>query len=253
MVHWQLDEKGWRFPTSSEIAEYGTSVGTEDHLYGSQRLSELYLKAEPNYKGKFSVPLLWDSKEKTIVSNQSADIVRMLNSEFNGLLEEPFAKVDLYPEGLREQINGFNQCIKGHLNDGVYNAGLAKEQKVYEEYVQDVFSHLDMLEGVLQSNLQGSPDNVFLTGAQLAELDIWLFPTIVRFDVVYHQHFKCNMKMLRHDYPHIQKWLQNLYWNVPGFKETTHFDHIKKFYASNRELNPHGITPLGPVPDMLPL
>lgn len=253
VVHWHMDDKGWRFSTDEEIASSEPS-GTVDHLYGFLRLRELYFKAEPGYEGRFTVPVLWDKKEETIVNNESSEIIRMLNTEFNELIDPQYKDVDIYPAALRDQIDELNGWIYDNINNGVYKAGFATKQEVYDKEVHNVFEHLDKLEALLKENLAKDPKDKFLTGSTLTEADLRLYPTIVRFDPAYHQHFKCNIRMLRHDYPYIHDWLRLLYWKIPGFKETTNFDHIKYHYTkSHVNINPHGITPAGPVPNIMPL
>lgn len=249
-----MDDKGWRFNTPEEVSDKSTVTGTGDKLYGFLRLRELYFKAQPDYEGRFTVPVLWDTKEETIVNNESSEIVRMLNTEFNDIIESNYADVDLYPEELRAQIDELNGWIYDNINNGVYKSGFATKQEVYDKEVNNVFTHLDKLEALLKDNQAKDPKNKFLTGPTLTEADVRLYPTIVRFDPAYHQHFKCNIKMLRHDYPYIHDWLRLLYWKIPGFKDTTNFDHIKYHYTkSHININPHGITPAGPVPNIMPL
>lgn len=253
VVHWHMDELGWRFPTKEEVTGAASAEmpnGTPDHLYGFERLRQLYFKADPDYDGRFTVPVLWDKKQETIVNNESSEILRMFNSEFNGLLSSDYASVDLYPEHLRENIEEINSWVYNHINNGVYKAGFATKQEVYQEEVVSVFKHLDKVENILANNHENKQE--FLVGNVLTEADIRLFTTIVRFDPVYHQHFKCNIKMIRHDYPHIHRWLRVLYWKVPGFSETTNFHHIKLHYTkSHKNINPYGITPVGPLPDIV--
>ncbi|KAF6072764.1 Glutathione S-transferase, N-terminal domain family protein [Candida albicans] len=202
------------------------SLGTPDHNYDFSRLRELYFKAEPEYEGRFTVPVLWDKKEGTIVNNESAEIIRMLNTEFNSILPSEYAEVDLVPKDLESQIDELNSWIYDNINNGVYKAGFASKQEKGE----------------------------FLLGNQLTEADIRLYTTIIRFDPVYVQHFKCNIGTIRTHYPYIHNWLRLLYWKIPGFQETTNFEHIKYHYTkSHIKINPYGITPLGPVPNILPL
>lgn len=256
VVHWHMDLNGWRFRNESEKAEKKNSDdilnGTDDDLYGFQRIKELYFKADPEYLGRFTVPVLWDKKLETIVNNESSEILRMLNSEFNLLLSSEYSNLDLYPKSSRDDIDEINSWIYDNINNGVYKSGFATKQEVYEKEVQNVFTHLDKVEKVLAKNHESNIE--FLIGNNITEADIRLFTTIIRFDPVYHQHFKCNIKMIRHDYPHIHRWLQLLYWKIPGFNETTNFHHIKSHYTkSHIGINPNGITPLGPVPNILPL
>lgn len=250
-----MDDKGWRFPTKEELAlvpEGDESLGTADDVYGFSRLRELYFKVNPDYEGRFTVPVLWDKKLGTIVNNESSEILRMLNSEFNDLVDDKYAKVDLYPEALQTQIDDVNSWVYDTINNGVYKAGFSTAQEVYDKEVRTLFENLDKVEAILAENAKSG--SKYLVGGQLTEADVRLYTTIVRFDPVYHQHFKCNIGMIRHDYPHLHEWLRLLYWNVPGFRETTNFDHIKYHYTkSHVAINPHGITPAGPVPHIMPL
>lgn len=251
-----MDEKGWRFATKEELAkDHGSSLyGTEDNLYGFSRIRELYFKVNPEYNGRFTVPVLWDKKLQTIVSNESSEILRLLNTGFNSVIDSLHAEIDLYPESLREDIDEVNSWIYDNINNGVYKAGFATKQEVYEKEAHSLFVHLDKVEDLLKSNLEKDSKNKFIVGSQLTEADVRLFTTIVRFDAIYHQHFKCNLKMIRYDYPNIHNWLRLLYWKIPGFKETTNFEHIKKHYTkSHPAINPNGITPIGPLQNILPL
>ncbi|KAE9378947.1 hypothetical protein N431DRAFT_396850 [Stipitochalara longipes BDJ] len=246
-VHWYMDlgGVGWRFVTPDENLP-GDNV-VPDPINGVQNIRELYLLADPNYTGRFSVPVLWDKKLKTIVSNESSEIIRMLNTEFDGLGGEKFRDVTLVPEELSEKIDEMNAWIYDDLNNGVYKSGIAKTQEAYEKAVTAVFNSLERIENILQSS-----SGQYLLGSQLTEVDVRLYPTIVRFDVVYVTLFKTNLKTIRDGYPNIHRWLQHLYWDIPAFKDTTNFEHIKKHYfKSLTPVNPDGIVPLGPLPDIL--
>ncbi|RCK62480.1 Glutathione S-transferase omega-like 2 [Candida viswanathii] len=257
IVHWHMDDKGWRFPTKEELKALPAddlSLGTPDHVYDFARLRELYFKADPNYVGRFTVPVLWDKKEGTIVNNESAEIIRMMNTDFNSILPSEYASVNLVPDNLLSQIDELNGWVYDNINNGVYKAGFASKQEVYSAECQNVFDHLDKVEALLKANHTGDKKGEFLLGNQLTEADIRLYTTIVRFDPVYVQHFKCNIGMIRTHYPYIHDWLRLLYWKIPGFQETTNFEHIKYHYTkSHVKINPYGITPLGPVPNILPL
>ncbi|ODV82180.1 uncharacterized protein CANTADRAFT_19755 [Suhomyces tanzawaensis NRRL Y-17324] len=258
IVHWHLDQDGWRFINADELAQAkGASDhanGTVDHINNFSRLSEVYFKANPEHTGRYTVPVLWDKKLETIVNNESSEILRMLNTEFNSLVPENLAQIDVYPEALRSEIDELNSWVYDNINNGVYKAGFATKAETYEKEVRNVFVHLDKVEELLAKNHAEGKKLEFLLGNQLTEADIRLFTTIVRFDPVYHQHFKCNIRMIRHDYPHLHNWLRLLYWKIPGFQETTDFDHIKYHYTrSHNEINYLGITPLGPLPHILPL
>lgn len=256
VVHWHMDENGWRFIDNEENNRRSSQAdilnGTEDHLYGFERLKQVYLKADPEYSGRITVPVLWDKKLETIVNNESSEILRMLHSEFNSLLPTEYAELDLYPQNLREPIDDITSWVQANINSGVYKTGFATKQEVYDKEVMNLFLHLDKVEEILARNYEGPNKSEFLVGNKLTEADIRLYTTIIRFDPVYAQHFKCNLGMIRHDYPNIHRWLRFLYWKVPGFKETTNFDHIKYHYTkSHPGINPNGITPLGPVPNIL--
>lgn len=256
IVHWHMDNNGWRFINKEEIdqrkSHSDTLNGTEDHLYGFERIKQLYFKADPNYAGRFTVPVLWDKKLETIVNNESSEILRIFNSEFNLLLSSEYAELDLYPEESRQEIDDINSWIYDNINNGVYKTGFSTKQEVYDKEVKNVFEHLDKVECILKKNHEGPEKKEFLLGNNITEADIRLFTTIIRFDPVYVQHFKCNLKMIRHDYPYLHNWLRLLYWKIPGFSETSDFHHIKYHYTkSHIAINPHGITPMGPVPDIM--
>lgn len=222
-----LSEEGWRF---------GDFPGANrDDLNGATYLHELYSRAEPTFTGRATVPVLWDKARKTIVNNESADIVRMLNSGFGALADE---SVDLYPEALRAEIDGLNERIYPALNNGVYRAGFATTQVAYEEAYHGVFAMLDELEARLGD---GRP---FLTGATFTEADIRLFVTLIRFDAAYFGLFKCNRRRLA-DYPALSAYTRRVL-DLPGVRETVNIDHIKHGYYSIKSLNPNRIVPLGP-------
>ncbi|GBE83971.1 Glutathione S-transferase omega-like 2 [Sparassis crispa] len=206
-----------------------------------------YLQAEPNYEGRFTVPMLWDTKTETVVNNESSEIIRMFNREFNEFLPADKAAVDLYPEHLREEIDSINEWVYDTVNNGVYRAGFAGSQSAYEAAVTPLFESLDRLEKILAGR-------DYLVGNQLTEADVRLFVTAIRFDVVYYGHFKCNVRSIRGGYPAIHLWLRKLYWTNPAFSSTCRFDHIKTlYYWSQVNVNPHRIVPVGPVPDIVPL
>jgi glutathionyl-hydroquinone reductase len=239
------DEKGWpgwQFPDSD--ADYPGA--TVDHLFGSRYLHEIYFKADPEYKGRYSVPVLWDKKTGTIVCNESEEIMRGLSTWFNGLLMPEVANIDLYPEELRSQIDETGKWMQTDLNTGVYKAGFANTQEEYDASVPVVFAALNTLEKIMANN--GGP---YLLGNKITELDVRMYATLIRFDTVYVQHFKCNLGTIRHDYPQLNNWLKHLYWHINGFKETTDFKHIKENYTkSHGDINPKAITPMGPCPDV---
>jgi putative glutathione S-transferase len=219
-------DQGWRF------GDYPGS--TADVVNGASYLHEIYTRADPHYTGRATVPALWDRERATIVNNESADLVRMFDSGFGALADN---SVELYPEGLRAEINALNDEVYRKLNNGVYRAGFATTQAAYEEAFVDVFAMLDELELRLESA-------AFLSGGRLTEADIRLFVTLVRFDAAYHGQFKCNLRRIA-DYSALSRYLARLI-AVPAFRETFNLDHIKRGYYSIRRLNPTGIVPLGP-------
>lgn len=221
-----LGDQGWAF------GEYPGS--TRDDLNGATYLHELYTKADQEITGRATVPVLWDRQRQTIVNNESADIVRMLNSGFGDLADNTY---DLYPEALRTDIDVLNDQVYPRLNNGVYRAGFATTQEAYEEAFKDVFSMLESLE----QRLVGKS---FLFGERVTETDVRLFVTTIRFDVAYHGLFKCNLRRLA-DYPNLSGHLERML-SLPGVAETVNIDHIKRGYYSIKSLNPSGIVPLGP-------
>lgn len=220
-------EHGWTFDTDDG--------STSDPLYGSDFLHQIYTRADKTYSGRVTVPVLWDTKTETIVSNESSDIIRMFNTAFDELGAAPG---HFYPDDKRDDIDALNDRIYDTINNGVYKAGFATSQDAYEEAVQPLFGSLDWLEGLLG-------DKRYLTGPELTEADIRLFTTLIRFDPVYVGHFKCNLKMLK-DYPNLWAYTRDIY-NHHGIKETVHMDHIKThYYASHKTINPTGVVPSGP-------
>ncbi|AKT43291.1 glutathione S-transferase family protein [Chondromyces crocatus] len=230
VVHWLMAEEGWTF-------EPGEGVVPDD-VNGVTRLYQLYTKADPEYSGSVTVPVLWDKQRNTIVSNESAEIIRMLNSAFDGCGARAG---DYYPRPLRTEIDALNDRIYDRVNNGVYKAGFATEQEAYEAAVGPLFETLDELETRLT-------DRRFLFGASPTEADFRLFTTLLRFDPVYHGHFKCNVRRLV-DYPALWAYTRDLYqW--PGVKPTVNFTHIKRhYYMSHTTINPHRIVPVGPALD----
>jgi putative glutathione S-transferase len=221
-----LTPQGWRF---------GTYPGsTLDEVNGATYMHELYTAADPDFTGRATVPALWDRKTKSIVSNESADIVRMFNAGFGALASGP----DLYPADLAAQIDALNDVIYPGLNNGVYRAGFATTQIAYDEAFATVFATLDMLEARL------SDGRAYLHGDRFTETDIRAFVTLVRFDAAYHGIFKCNLRRIA-DNPHLQAYLERVY-ALPGVAETVSIDHIKQGYYSIKTLNPNGIVPAGP-------
>lgn len=227
------DETGWSFKTDE--GSTGDPVNAADFLW------QIYTKADPGFSGRVTVPVLWDKKEQTIVSNESAEIIRMFNSAFNGLTGN---HDDYYPEHLRAEIERLNKRIYREINNGVYRAGFATTQKAYEEAVRVLFEALDWVEKILS-------DQTYLTGDAITEADWRLLTTLVRFDAVYVGHFKCNIRRIA-DYPAISRYIKALI-GVPGVLETVDLDHIKThYYWSHVTINPTRIVPVGPRLDWLP-
>lgn len=228
VTHWLMGEHGWTFAPGEGVVA--------DSVNGVEFLHQLYTRANPAYSGRVTVPVLWDRGRHTIVSNESAEIIRMLNSAFDGVGARPG---DYYPEALRAEIDRINMRIYDTVNNGVYKAGFAGTQAAYEAAVVPLFQTLDWLEERLQGRR-------FLVGENPTEADWRLFTTLVRFDVVYHGHFKCNIRRLI-DYPNLWAYTRELYqW--PGIATTVNLVHIKRhYYMSHRHINPTGIVPVGPA------
>ncbi|MCH2342259.1 glutathione S-transferase family protein [Pseudomonas sp. NPDC047963] len=227
VVSWLMAEHGWTFDR-----EKGS---TGDALDGLTYLHQRYTADDNNCTGRVTVPVLWDREQQRIVNNESAELIRIFNTAFDELTG---STLDLYPEPLRAEIDSLNERIYPHINNGVYRAGFASTQKAYEAAFDEVFAELDWLE-------QRLGERRYLTGEYLTEADWRLFTTIVRFDAVYHGHFKCNLRRIE-DYANLSNWLRELYqW--PGIAETVDFTHIKQhYYASHRHINANGIVPKGP-------
>ena len=219
--------------------EFGKGQGgTADHVNGKSTLAEIYLIADPHYTGRVSVPVLWDKKRRTIVNNESSEIIRMLNSAFNGFTD---VHTDYYPAALRGEIDRLNEVVYATVNNGVYRAGFATSQDAYEEAARGVFATLDQLEDRLSRQR-------YLVGADITEADWRLFTTLVRFDSVYFSHFKCNSRRVA-DYPNLWNYLRDLY-QQPRIAGTVSIDQIKRhYYGSQRQVNPTGIVPIGPLID----
>ena len=216
--------------------EFGT--GTRDTANGKPTLAEIYQLADPHYTGRVSVPVLWDKKLRTIVNNESSEIIRMLNSAFEAFTN---AHTDYYPAALRADIDRINDVIYPSVNNGVYRAGFATSQQAYEEAARGIFATLDELEARLSQQR-------YLVGQLITEADWRLFTTLVRFDAVYYSHFKCNLRRIA-DYPNLGNYLRELY-QVPAIAETVSIDHIKRhYYGSQPQVNPTGIVPIGPLID----
>ena len=214
-------ENGWRFSESNP-----------DPLYGADYLRNLYTRADPDFTGRVTVPVLWDTESETIVNNESREIMRMLNTEFDG------DGVDLLPEGSREEVDRILDEIYEPINNGVYRAGFADTQAAYEAAIEELFGALDHWESVLD-------DRRFLAGDVLTEADIAMFATLVRFDHVYHTHFKCNRRAI-HEYPNLRNYTRELY-QLPGVAETVNMDHITRhYYKTHKDVNPKQLVAVGP-------
>ncbi|MFC3052051.1 glutathione S-transferase family protein [Kordiimonas pumila] len=228
VVGMKMLENGWTFDT--------TDGSTGDPLFGARHMHEIYTQADPSYSGRVTVPVLWDKQQKTIVNNESADIIRMLSTAFDGLGAKPG---DYYPAALKGQIDTINARVYDTVNNGVYKAGFATTQEAYEEAIKPLFETLAWLDGKLAQSR-------FLLGNTLTEADIRLFTTLIRFDAVYVGHFKCNLQQIA-DFPNLSGYVRDLY-QMPEIRPTVHMDHIKThYYASHKHINPTGIIPLGPI------
>ncbi|TCP90242.1 putative glutathione S-transferase [Rhizobium sp. PP-CC-2G-626] len=231
VVDYLMLSKGWEFKDGPG--------DTQDHLFGAKALSEIYVRADPKYSGRVTVPVLWDKTQNKLVSNESADIIRMLNAAFDGLTG---STLDLYPTDMRSEIDAFNARIYDTVNNGVYKAGFATTQEAYAESVTAIFETLDDLEERLSTRR-------YLLGDRVTEADWRLFTTLVRFDPVYVGHFKCNIRRIA-DYPNLQGYLKGLY-QTPGVPGTVDMHHIKHhYYESHKTINPTGIVPEGPRLDL---
>ena len=220
-----MNKNGWEF-TNDTDAEF---------TYGFKYLYQLYAKSDPTYTGRVSVPVLWDKETQTIVSNDSSEIIVMLNNEFEG--------IDYYPENLRTEIDQINEFVYDKVNNGVYKAGFAKKQEAYDQAVTELFDALNALEQRLNNQR-------FLTGNDFTLADVRLFTTLVRFDAVYVGHFKCNLRRLV-DYPNLWNYTKDVF-QIPGISETVDFYHIKNhYYQSHPHVNPNRIVPKGPVINFL--
>ncbi len=234
-------------PVDAFMGEEGWTLGREDGspsdtLNGATRLYEVYQRADAHYTGRVTVPVLWDKEKATIVSNESAEIIRMLNSAFNGLLPEDKAAIDFAPSLYLREIDEINALVYDRINNGVYKSGFATTQGAYEEAVTALFDALDQIEERLSRQR-------YLVGPALTEADWRLFTTLVRFDPVYVGHFKCNIRRIA-DYPQLSNYLRDLY-QMPGIAETVRFDQIKRhYYESHKTINPTGVVPIGPAQDL---
>ncbi len=230
IVHWFMGDQGWTFKPGDSVVP--------DTVNGSEFMYQVYTAAQPDYSGRVTVPVLWDKKTKTIVSNESSEIIRMFNSAFDGIGAEAG---DFYPEPLRTEIDTLNDRIYSAVNNGVYKAGFATTQEAYEEAVVPLFDTLDWLEDRLSAQR-------YLTGPTITEADWRLFTTLVRFDPVYVGHFKCNIRRIV-DYTNLSGYLRDLY-QQRGVAATVNMQHIKDhYYSSHESINPSRVIPLGPKID----
>ncbi len=228
-VEAEMLDQGWSF---TESGEYG------DSLYSYRFMHQLYTRADPEFTGQITVPVLWDKQKNTIVNNESSEIIRMLNSAFNEYTE---VETDYYPEALRQKIDAVNQPIYDNINNGVYRCGFATSQQAYDKSFDALFNELEKIEEVLGNQR-------YLLGQQLTEADWRLFTTLIRFDAVYYGHFKCNLKRII-DYPNMYNYLCELY-QIPGIADTVNIEYIKRhYYVSHTSVNPTQIIPRGPVLD----
>ncbi|PYI15538.1 transferase [Aspergillus violaceofuscus CBS 115571] len=251
----ELGPDGWFFS-----GRYGSAPA--DPLYGFERLSQLYFKADPNYEGRYTVPMLWDKKKETIVNNESGEIIRMFYTEFDDLLPHELRETNrldggFYPPHLRAEIDAMNSWVYDKINNGVYKTGFATTQEAYLDSLYPLFEALDRIE----DHLAQPGHQPYLFGKEITEADIRLYPTIARFDVAYYLIFRCNLKMIRHDYPLIDRWYRRLYYDETSrtrggaFKKTTFFEIYKFGYLKSlgkRSGSLQTIIPAGPAPDILP-
>ncbi len=228
VVHWRMLEHGWTFePDDGVIA---------DPIHGAKYLYEIYRAADPRYTGRATTPVLWDRKRATIVNNESSDIVRMFNSAFDRVGAR---EGDYYPQRLREEIDSLDERIYAAVNNGVYRAGFATTQAAYDEAVEPLFETLDWIDARLARR-------AYLCGDVLTEADVRLLPTLLRFDLVYYSHFKCNLRRIA-DYEHLHAYMRHLY-SLPEIATTFDANHVKRhYYESHRRINPAGIVPIGPA------
>ncbi|MDK3159194.1 glutathione S-transferase family protein [Kamptonema cortianum] len=223
----EMGDDGWHFSDGPGCIP--------DNINGAQYLREVYVKACDRYTGRVTVPVLWDKQKGTIVNNESREVIRMFNTQFG---EYAKSEVDLFPEGLQDKVEETIDAIYQPINNGVYRSGFASTQEAYNEAVTELFANLDRWEGVLAKQR-------YLCGNQLTEADVCMFTTLLRFDAVYHGHFKCNIRRIV-DYPNLWNYLKDIY-QFPGVAETCNLDHIKRhYYKSHTHINPTRIVPKGP-------
>lgn len=230
IVDWHMTEDGWHFSERDGA--------TRDHEHGLAYLRDLYVRSHPDYSGRVTVPVLYDRERQRIVNNESSEILRMLNGAFRGLARTPF---DFYPEAQRRDIDAVNAKVYDHVNNGVYRCGFATSQTAYEQAFIALFETLDELEDRLAKQR-------YLVGPRVTEADIRLFPTLIRFDAVYHGHFKCNRRKIC-EYPNLSNYVRDFY-ALPGVAATVDLHHIRwHYYHSHRTINPTGIVASGPSDD----
>jgi len=232
VVHPDMFTDGWSFKHDKDSAAlYGT---TGDELYGSEFMFERYFEKTPDYAGPITVPVLWDKKLNVIVNNESSEIIRMLNSAFNHLTDNT---LDFYPEHLQAEIDEVNEFVYHRINNGVYKSGFASTQQAYEDNVSVLFDALQVLDDKLATQR-------YLTGNEVTEADWRLWTTLIRFDAVYHTHFKCNLHLIK-EYNNLYNYMLELY-QMPNIAETVNMPHIKRhYYASHLSINTYGIVPIG--------
>lgn len=224
----EMGEEGWKFSEEPGCIP--------DIVNGCEYLRDLYVKANPQYTGRVTVPVLWDKPNQMMINNESREIIRMLDLEFSAYSQ---SDLNLYPDELQAQIDQTMDAIYQPINNGVYRSGFASTQTAYEEAVTELFNHLDHWEQVLENQR-------YLCGNQLTEADICMFTTLFRFDAVYHGHFKCNLRRIV-DYPNLWNYVKDIY-QTPGVKETCNLDHIKRhYYKSHTQINPTRVVPKGPI------
>lgn len=231
VVDWHMGEHGWTFREREGVVP--------DPVFGADYLHQIYTKADSGFTGRVTVPVIWDKQRGTIVNNESAEIIRMLNTAFDGLGAK---SGDFYPEPLRPRIDEINERVYDTVNNGVYKSGFATTQDAYDRHVHPLFESLEWLEDILA-------DQRYLAGDEFTEADIRLFTTLIRFDSVYHGHFKCNLKRII-DYPNLWAYTRALYQH-PDIRPTVNFTHIKHhYYRSHEDVNPSGVVPAGPELDL---
>ncbi|KAG0148901.1 hypothetical protein CROQUDRAFT_669592 [Cronartium quercuum f. sp. fusiforme G11] len=243
IVHPHMGSEGWSWNAPIEFNPNMSGV-IKDDLYSFKWLKEIYFKANPKFEGRFTVPVLFDKLHETIVNNESSEIVRILNFSFNDLLQDKYKAIDLYPIDLREEIDRLNEWVYDQVNNGVYKTGFATTQEAYEIALKPLFEGLDKLEKILEGGKK------FLIGDRITEADVRLFTTIIRFDPVYVNHFKCNIKTIRDGYPNLDRWLRTLYWENSAFKERYESEgsvmtiDIRTYHSSSHPVMPQNLSEL---------